>query len=203
MNKLSQIRELLKKHTIDAYLVPMKDQFGSEYLAPQFRRIEFLSGFTGSNAFIVLTQKASAFFTDGRYTTQSKMEVDGKLFKIFDLAEKSEFDFISENFKSAVIGFDPSIFPIAVIKKYQEKLGSNYELKPIDENLVDEIWQDKPKIKTSSAFVLDKKFSGQSSQKKVKDIFKNISDDYILLTNSESINWLLNIRGDDLENTPV
>lgn len=203
MSKLSEIKKLMVKHKLDAYLVPMSDEFGSEYLAPQFRRIEFISGFTGSNAFIVITKNNAAFFTDGRYTTQSKMEVSSKDFKLFDLAEKTETDFIKENLKQAQIGFDPSIFTVSKIKKYEQTLGSKFTFKAIQENFIDKVWNKKPKPKNSTAFVLDKKFAGKDSKEKIKEVFKNISDDVIFLTNSESINWLLNIRGNDLENTPV
>jgi Xaa-Pro aminopeptidase len=202
-NKLQEIRTLLAKHKIDAYLVPMKDAFGSEYLAPQFRRIEYLTWFTGSNAFVVITKNKAGFFTDGRYTTQSKIEVNSKDFSLHDLSEFNETDFLNKNLKSGKIGFDPEIFSIGAIQRYKEKLGKSFKLEPINENLIDKIWNKKPVVKKSTGFIFSKKFSGKDFKEKLTEIFKNIKDEYIFLTNAESICWALNIRGDDLANTPV
>jgi Xaa-Pro aminopeptidase len=228
------IKSFLTKHKIDVYLVPMKDEFGSEYLPKDRRFIEAISGFTGSNAFIVLSNKKNAFFTDGRYTTQAKLEVDSKKFEIFDLSEISEVDYLLKNLPMLAgglnnkvvqkvgdkikIGFNPSFFSVAKINEYKNKLGKNFEFKPIEENflIANELRSRGNSDKKQNRFlrrfasrndaspIIDvEKYAGKSRKEKLKEIFKNNDADYIILTNAESVNWLLNIRGHDLPNTPV
>ncbi|MDX1949666.1 MAG: M24B family metallopeptidase, partial [Rickettsiales bacterium] len=204
MNKLEKLREVLKKHRLDAYLVPMRDEFNSEYLPPEAERIKYLTNFTGSNGFVIITTKEAIFFTDGRYTLQAEKEIDKKIYKIFELAEKNEIDFLKENFKKkARIGFDAKIFAYEKIKKYQSELSKEiFEFIPLP-NLIDEIWQEKPKYKSNKIFFLDKKFVGFEAKEKIKKICNEFDNDFLLLTSAESVCWLLNIRSFDLPNTQV
>ncbi len=203
-NKLNKLREILKKQKFDGLLVPMRDEFGSEYVPPQYQRLKYITGFTGSNGFAVVLKNKAAFFTDSRYTLQSKLEIDKKQFVTFDLSEKNEGDWLAENGKNLKIGFDPKLFTIAQIKKYQEKFeGKNIKLIETETNLIDEIWEDRPKPDKSEVFILDKKFTGKTAQEKIREITKNLKADNLLLTNSESICWLLNIRARDIPTTPV
>ena len=95
MEKISKLRALLEKQNLDCYLIPMRDKFGSEYLPTAEKRIEFLTGFTGSNAFVVITKEKAAFFplfppqvdSGGRLPisemnlSQKKSRVDKKILK--------------------------------------------------------------------------------------------------------------------------
>ncbi len=205
MSALDKLREQIKKSGVDAYLVPMRDEFGCEYVPPQNRRLEYITGFTGSNAFAIVAMNKAAFFTDGRYTLQAKFEVNADEFEIHDMSDKSEIEWISENFKrNTKIGFDARLFSISSIKKLKEKCEEkNIKLIEIEKNLVDDIWKDRPKTIDTKAFIHEKKFSGKSSKEKIKEIAAKIKGDHLLITSSESICWLLNIRANDLAKTPV
>ncbi|NBX03952.1 MAG: aminopeptidase P family protein [Alphaproteobacteria bacterium] len=81
----------------------------------------------------------------------------------------------------------------------------NIALKPV-KNLVDEIWVDRPAPPASELFVHGVEFSGESSDEKRKKIAAKIKEEGALaciLTSPESVCWLLNVRGGDVENTPV
>ncbi len=204
MEKIKKLRKLLKMNGLDAYLIPMRDEFNSEYLPPQAERIKFLSNFSGSNGFIIITEKKAVFFTDGRYILQAEKEIDKKNFKIFELSEKNEIDFLQENFKTkAKIGFDAKIFAYEKIKNYQANLPKEIFEFTATENLIDIIWNDKPEYKSNEAFFLDKKFAGLTAQEKISKICKELKNDFLIITSAESVCWLLNIRSFDLPNTPV
>lgn len=74
--RLRQLRLLLQSNNYDAYLVGTNDEHGSEYVSDYDRRLRFISGFTGSNGFALITNDKAILFTDGRYTIQAEFELD-------------------------------------------------------------------------------------------------------------------------------
>src|SRR6202046_1002856 len=95
--RLKALRDELAKHGQDGFLVPMADEYQSEYVPASARRIEFLSGFTGSAGFIIILKDKAAFFTDGRYTLQAQQQIPPDLFTIFDSAVKAPSDWLAEH----------------------------------------------------------------------------------------------------------
>ncbi len=205
MNEISKLRTLLQKNAVDAYLVPMRDEWGCEYVPAQNRRLEYITGFTGSSGFAVIAKDKAAFFTDGRYTLQAAMEVDEGEFEIFDQSEKTDGEWLQENFKkNSKIGYDAKLFSVLRIKNLKECLDEKgIKLVELEKNLIDEIWDKRPAPVETKAFVLDKKFSGTTAGEKIKQITAKMKGDYMLITSAESICWLLNIRANDLDHTPV
>ena len=74
--KLKKARGLLKEASLDFYLVPLRDEYGFEYVAQHKNRLQWLTGFTGSNGYAVIGKSKAAVFTDGRYSLQIQEEVD-------------------------------------------------------------------------------------------------------------------------------
>ncbi|TNF52413.1 aminopeptidase P family protein [bacterium] len=52
------------------------------FLVTDLRNIRYLTGFTGTSAFMIITGRQSLFFTDFRYQEQAKIEVQGSSIKI-------------------------------------------------------------------------------------------------------------------------
>src|SRR5277367_4565764 len=94
--KLKALRKLLTKHKVAAYLQPVHDEYLSEYPPACNRRVEWLTGFSGSAGTAAVLQKKAALFTDGRYTLQAKNEVDGKLFEHYNSGDKTPETWIAE-----------------------------------------------------------------------------------------------------------
>lgn len=205
MSNILSLKKLLQQNDIYGYLVPIRDEFGCEYVPENSKRLQFITGFTGSNGFAIITKDKNAFFTDGRYTLQAKLELNKNEFEINDFVNFCELEWLCQNVPAkAKIGYDASLFSIAKIEKYKSKLSKkNIKLVEIEKNLIDEVWKAKPSPTDTKAFVLDKKYSGKSSKQKIKEICEKIDGDFYLQTSSESICWLLNIRGNDLLFTPV
>ena len=67
INNLNNLRQLMKKNQIDAYIVPTNDFHGSEYVGDYFKSRSFISGFTGSAGTVVVTCDEAGLWTDGRY----------------------------------------------------------------------------------------------------------------------------------------
>ena len=128
-NNLTSLKASIKKLNLDYFLLPNSDEFASEYLPEYAKRLQFITGFTGSNGFAIISadkNKKSAFFTDGRYTLQAATQVDQKAFEVYNLSEKSPLNWLLENgSKNCQIGFDPALHSVNFVINYQKYFGKN------------------------------------------------------------------------------
>lgn len=198
MDKIQEFRKLLKTQNIDAYIIPNNDEFQNEYLPDSAKRLEWLTGFTGSAGTAIIAQNKAAFFTDGRYTIQAGQQVDKNIFEIYNIADKKPEQWLAENHIKA--GFDAWVLSLAQVRRYDPKT-----LQPISHspNFVDLIWKDRPAPPQKPAKAHDIRYAGETSESKRKRIAEGLNVDAALLTSPDSINWLLNIRGQDVAHTPL
>ena len=192
--RIQQLRKLFHKYDIEAYLIPSTDEYLSEYSPTYLKRLEYISGFTGSNGYILITRDKISFYTDGRYINQAAKELpsDTEIIDIRSLAKHST------NGKN--IGYNPQI-----ISRAQLKIFDGQTLVSIKDDLVDQIWT-RSQSSTENAFIYPMEYSGESSVNKIQDIqakMKELRADYHLITDLTSIGWLLNIRGLDIDYSPL
>lgn len=208
-DKLAALRKAMKAAKIDGYLVPRADAHQGEYVAAESERLKWLTGFSGSAGAGVITTRKAAIFVDGRYTVQVGLETDPSLFAYPGLARLHLAAWIKDTLKSgSVVGFDPWLVTISdALRLKQELEPANIKLKPVAHNLVDKIWGGaRPKPEFKPVTLHPAKFAGDPAQDKIKcvqDTLKESGADYVVLTQPESIAWLLNIRGQDIPHTPV
>jgi len=202
MNKIKKLRKFLKIYKLDGYLVPKNDEYFNEYVKQSSDRLKFISNFSGSAGFAIILKNKNYLFVDGRYTIQAKIQ-SGKNFTIITIPQKLPKDVLKTK-KKLKIGFDPKLHSEKQINfLFNIK---NIILKPINENLIDIIWSNRPKDLVKPFFSLSKKDSGQSSKEKIikvkNDLVKNKAD-YLLVTAPENVAWILNIRGYDSAFSPI
>jgi Xaa-Pro aminopeptidase len=199
--RLLAFKKILKEQKIDFFLLPNSDEFFCEYLPESQKRVQYLTGFGGSNATIIFSQEKSYFFTDGRYVLQAKNELDLNEFEIFNIAKKSVLTWLQENLsKSKNLAFDAKLVSLNFAKSCQ-KISPNLVF--LNENWVDKIWTNQPKPKNSPIFFCNKKLTGIDSSTKRKLILQNLDSDAMIITRPENLCWLLNIRAADVEFTPL
>lgn len=205
-DKLTSLRLALKKEKAYAFLVPCSDAFQNEYRAAPDERLSWLTGFDGSSGLGIITLEKAAIFVDGRYTLQVKNQIDSALFDGLSIDQRDAW--AAANIPAnAVVLYDPWLFNFTELKTWQTRANeAHFELKPTPVNLVDSIWSDRPKAQTKPAFLHDIKQAGLSFIQKrdgLTSLLKQKKADALLIGSSESLNWLLNIRGFDLEFTPI
>lgn len=202
-NRLNILTNYLNNSNIDGFMLPSNDAFQSEYVPAHARRLEWLTGFTGSNgSAIILADGRAAFFTDGRYTIQAQKEVPD-IFERFDLAQKKPAEWLAEHAKGKTIAYDPWLYTETGLKSFKEHKVS---LKTVSINPIDAIWEDKSEPTAHPISLHPLEFSGATHQEKLENIKQFITDkeaDAFLLTAPDSICWLLNIRGKDVPCTPL
>ena len=193
--KIQILRSKFHKYNIDGYIVPKNDDFFTEY--SKINRLKIISNFSGSAGIAVILKKKNYLFTDGRYTIQSQIE-SGRDFKILSYDKIINCNL----FKKLKLGIDPKLFTYQQIKKFFLKKN---EIKFINQNLIDEI--EKEKINDNSSFFsLKKEIVGESTHSKlikITNYLKKYKSDYIFVSAPENVAWILNIRGNDLPNSPI
>lgn len=198
---LAKLKVFLKEQKLDFFLLPNSDEFFSEYLPESEKRLQYLTGFGGSAATVIFGQEKSYFFTDGRYILQAKNELDLQEFEIFNVAEKSVLTWLFENLTAEKkLALDSKLTSVNFVKAC-ERLG--VKLVILDQNPVNEIWENRPQLKNSTVFYCEKKITGADSLMKRAQILQGFKADALVITKPENICWLLNIRAADVEFTPL
>jgi Xaa-Pro aminopeptidase len=206
--RLAALRVAMVGAGIDAYLVPRADEHQGEYVAPYAERLQWLTGFSGSAGMAVIMKEAAAVFIDGRYTLQVRDQVDGRLYAYRHLIDEPPQDWLAQNLKPGMkVGFDPRLHTPAGLAKIDEAVGkAGAELTPIIRNLVDAVWADQPPRPAHPIEIYPDKFAGRTAAEKhqlIVEWLKAERTDAFLFSALDSIAWLFNIRGGDVEFTPV
>ncbi len=207
-SRLSALREELSRRGLDGFVVPLSDEHLSEYVGAYAQRLAWLTGFGGSAGSVAILKDRAAIFVDGRYTLQVRDQVDGKLYEYKSVPEDSMADWLAENApKGSRIGFDPWLHTQAwaqTVAERLEKAGS--ELVGTDSNPIDSIWEDQPEPSAAPAFLQDESLAGRSSADKRGEIAEWLKEeglDAVIISALDSVAWVLNIRGSDVDRTPV
>ncbi len=209
--RLNALRELMRQYHIQAYLVPSTDPHGSEYVPECWQRRQWLSGFTGSAGELVVTLNDAGLWTDSRYFLQAEEELKGtgiRLFKV-GLPETPDIPrWLGEVLKEGdAVGLDTRLFSYQEAQKLEEALRNRgLVLKPIEVNLVDEIWDDRPAFPRAPAVPHPLQYSGETVESKltrVRDKMSQHHTDAHVVTTLDAIAWLYNIRGSDVAYNPV
>ncbi|NBH61224.1 M24 family metallopeptidase [Anaerotruncus sp. 80] len=203
--EITRLRTVMKEHGLDGYLVPTTDFHGSEYVNDYFKCRQYLSGFTGSNGTLLVTEDDARLWTDSRYFIQAAKQLDGTGISMMQCQQPGVpeiEDYLptiaGEGFK---LGFDGRIVSFQNGEKYAASCEVVYDL-----DLVDEIWENRPAIKASKIYALPDAVTGEKATFKLSRVQKTLAEDgidYHLITSLEDIAWLFNLRGDDVADTPV
>lgn len=205
--KITRLREKLTENTLDGFIVPRADEFQGEFVSSYAERLKWLTDFTGSaGAAIVLKDKA-AVLSDGRYTIQLKQQIDLKIFEAADSVKLGIGGWLAVNApEGARIGFDPHLHTQAQIEKIEAALTGRDVHFVSCVNLIDQIWEDQPGKPLGAVEIFPLSVAGKSSADKIKDISAAIAKQghyACVLTLPDSVCWLLNVRGNDVEHLPV
>lgn len=202
-----KLRSWLEENQLDAFIIPHEDEFLGEYLPAHNERLQWISGFTGSAGVAVITKTNAAIFVDGRYTVQVTKQSPKEYFEYHHLIEEPFLDWIQQTLPAGTrIGFDPKMHRAIWVPQAQEQLNSDYTLLPVAQNPVDLLWSDRPAPQLSAMVLMPDEFAGKSCQQKRTELVTELNKakaDCAILTQLDSICWLLNIRGLDVSRLPV
>jgi Xaa-Pro aminopeptidase len=213
MDKLAALRALMKEDKIDAYIVTGGDAHGSSWVSGHWGGRKWLTGFTGSAGLAVVTQTEAGLWTDGRYFVQAERELEGTGFDLYKMGQPdvpTYEEFLLQKFpEGACIGFDGQTMTFASYDKLHKKLNPDYEKENENsvrkfsfnnDDLIGNIWLDRPPIPNAPAFEHLPQFAGLSAAEKLRVVREKMREYNLtsyLVTALDSIAWLLNMRGQD------
>lgn len=203
-DKLHALRQQMEG--ISGLIVPVHDEFMSEYPPPCFQRVAWLCGFSGSAGTLVVLKDKAALFTDGRYTLQAAAQTDPDCIDVYNSGDIPPERWIARELKDARVGYDPALFTPSMLERMEKACAtSNVVLVPAG-GLVDAIWKSRPAMPATPVFLHDDKYAGESSAAKCVRLAAGIKTqgaDAAFIAAPESVCWLLNIRAHDVECTPL
>ena len=172
MKKLVELKKIFKIYKLDGYIIPKNDEYFNEYVSKNNDRLKFITDFSGSAGFAIILKNQNYLFVDGRYTIQAQIQ-SGKSFKIITIPHKFPKD-VLKNKKKLKIGFDPKLHNSKQVSfLFNIK---NIVLEPVNENLIDIIWSNRPKDLVKPFFSISKKNSGQGSKEKIMEYVNKAKD---------------------------
>ena len=206
--RLDALRQELKRQNLDGFVIPISDEHMSEYVGGYAQRLAWLTGFGGSAGTAVVLKNSAAMFVDGRYTLQVRDQVDGRLWDYQSVLQTSVARWLGENAPAgARIGYDAWLHGKPwVTAAHQALAETGAELVAVTANPVDAVWHDRPKPSDAPATVHATQYAGRSSQEKRAEIAEWLTSkklDAVVIAALDSLAWLFNIRGSDVERTPV
>lgn len=208
--KLDALRAAMQAAGVDAYLIPNTDPHQSEYFADHYMSIAWLSGFTGSNAMIAVTQDFAGLWTDGRYYLQASQQLQGSGFEMMKLEGAAQPEYLTwlaqQLPASGRVGIDGRLFSIAQVKGMQRAFKKKNIVIEDGLDLVADSWTDRPAVNATPIYIHEVKYAGKSRVEKLADIraeMKAREVTHYLITALDDIGWTFNIRGNDVNYNPV
>lgn len=206
--RLASLRAELKAKGYAGLIVPLTDEYQSEYVPLRAQRLSWLTGFTGSAGLAIVLADKAAVWSDGRYTLQLAAQVDGALFERLHISDQPASDWLKANLKAGDrLAYDPWLHTEGGVKTFTAACTAvGAALVAADSNPIDAVWTDQPPAPLGPVRVQDLALAGRSPADKRAEIARGLKDrkaDAVVLTLPESIAWLLNIRGSDVPHTPL
>ncbi|MFC3528740.1 aminopeptidase P family protein [Paracoccus mangrovi] len=206
--RLAALRKVLAARDLDGFIVPRADAHQGEYVAARDARLAWLTGFTGSAGFCIVTPDQAGVFVDGRYRVQVKSEVDPSAFAPVPWPETKPAEWLARALpEGGRIGYDPWLHSRREIRELEAALsGSGIALIAEATNPVDAIWTDQPEAPAGQVRLWPGETAGESAADKRARIAGELhktGQHAAVLTLPDSISWLLNIRGADVPRNPV
>lgn len=208
--KIALLQQQMKSEDINAFIVYSSDPHMSEYLPEEWLERAWLTGFTGSAGFVVVTQNKAALWTDGRYFVQAPVELEGSGIELMKDGVEGTPNYIDwiknevpENGKVAVNALATSNTNWEML---EQKLASK-NIQVIDRPLLKQIWIERTlNDQKNPVFVHPIERAGKSVAQKLSDIrekMKAQNATFHIISSLDDVAWTLNLRGNDVQSNPV
>lgn len=207
---LEALRDLMRSKHIDAVIIPGTDPHQSEYPSEHWKFRDYVSGFTGSNGTAVVTLDDAGLWTDSRYFLQAAEQLEDSGFTLHKEnipGEPTVLEWLGEVLdEDAVVGVDGRLFSLIEANRIEMFCAQNGFMFAPDFRAAEAIWTDRPARPMNQAFVHDEALAGEDVDSKISrvvDALDAADADGLLITALDEIAWLLNLRGSDVDYTPV
>lgn len=212
-NKLADLREILRRERIGAFIFPSTDPHNGEYVPAHWQGREWISGFTGSAGTAVVTLRSAALWTDSRYFIQAEEQLRGSEFVLMRQGmpeTPSVAQWIAQELDAAgvtEVAVDGMVYTESAVRRLAEELrqAGGYTLRTNLDPLK-QIWHERPPMPMSPVEIHPLEYAGVPAREKLAQVRRALAEqhaDGMLLTQLDDIAWTLNIRGKDVPCIPV
>ena len=208
--ELELLQGVMRENGVAICIVPTNDFHGSEYINEYFRSRQFISGFTGSAGTLVVCEDSAYLWTDGRYFLQASLQLKESGIELMKTGEPGvpEIDeFLEKNLKEGdVLAFDGRVLACRIGDKYKQIADKCGAITKFDLDLPDLVWTERPKLLGNSIWALPETSYGETFEEKlarVREAMIKSSVNYHLITGLEENAWLYNLRGSDVDRSPI
>ena len=202
------LRKVMQREGIDAWISPSSDAHQSEYPTEYDKCRRFLSGFTGSAGTLLVMKEEAYLWTDGRYFLQAESELKDSGITLMKMGEPgvANLDELLEEKmkKDEVLGFNGSLLSFSEGKVIANKVVKNGVKLAIGKEITDEVWTDRPERPHTKVFILEEKYAGKSAAKKISEVRERMKGrDLLIVSSLSDIAWLTNLRAFDIKCNPL
>lgn len=208
--RVAALRSSMKENGVDAYIIPSADNHQSEYVGDYFKAREYMTGFDGSAGTAVYTADKAGLWTDGRYFIQAEKQLNGSGIELYRIGEPGvptiEEFLAAELSADAVLGFDGRVVSMGDGQSYEQALSSKNISFHYDLDLVNDVWKDRPALSVEPAFILEEKYSGESTTSKltrIREVMKENNATVHIIASLDDVAWVINMRGNDVAFSPL
>ncbi len=206
--RVEAVRSLMQNNGWDILILTGSDPHASEYPAPHWQQVCWVSGFTGEAGDLVITRDHAGLWTDTRYFIQARHQLDGTGIQLHKMRVPEQVPIpewiASLGMEAPVIAIDGLCQGVEAVRALQEAVPSaSIQAVP---DILSPLWEDRPAIPVSPIITLGEDLVGESREAKLHwlrkwMILKEV--DAILLSSLDEIAWLLNVRGSDIDYNPL
>ncbi len=208
-NRISLLRSVMKQHGISACIIPSTDPHASEYIADCWKDREWISGFDGSAGTVVITLSSAGLWTDSRYFLHAADQLEGTGILLMKQGLAETIDIAPWLASQLEIGdkvaVNSQMFSFNAFTAIANELYTS-RIQLVSEDLLSEVWTDRPAIPSNPFFVFETKYAGKTTLEKLALLrieMKKTNADFFVISALDDIAWLFNIRGNDVNYNPV
>ena len=206
--KLNNLRAAMAKIGVAAYIIFNTDPHNDEYIPREYHIAAALTGFTGENATVVVTQDFAGVWTDGRFYISGEMELKGTEVTLMKTEQNAlgipYANYLAEHLhKGDRVGCDGQLVTDKLFQKIKSALAPKGITVDNSVDLTSTFWTDRPKPTFSDIYILDDKYAGRSAAEKIADLRKKNGSAYQVVTRLDEVAWLLNLRAADIDFCPL
>ena len=205
--RISALRSMMSDNGWDAVVISGSDPHSSEYPAPRWKQVEWLTGFTGEAGDVVVTADHAGLWTDSRYFIQAVEQLDGtgvELHKTRLPDSVSIPDWLFEH--ASVVAVDGLCQSVSAVEEIKAALGEEGEVVEVPD-LLECLWEGRPAVPVTPVTTLDVDcFGGLPRIDKIQWLRRWMlveGYDRVFLSSLDEIAWMLNVRGSDIDYNPL
>lgn len=205
--RIEALRALMADNGWDAVVITGSDPHSSEYPAPRWKQVEWLTGFTGEAGDVVITADHAGLWTDSRYFIQALDQLEGTGVELHKTRVPGAVpipQWLSD--KARVVALDGLCQSVSAVRELEDALGEGALIVDVPDMLQD-LWKDRPMVPQTPVTTLDVEcFGGIPRVDKISWLRKWMllgGYDKVLLSSLDEVAWMLNVRGSDIEYNPL